>query len=139
MRLPDHAGRRALLFTPALLLARPARAGLPVPPFPQWIGRTALLRGESGAARLFLAEDGTGLMAVRWTFLCRTVGISAWQIGPGGTSITYRRPSVLDPSRIIAGEARILPDGEEILWVEAHRQTAEFEGFAAPSVARSCG
>jgi hypothetical protein len=139
MRLPDRAGRRALLFTPALLLARPARAGLPVPPFPQWIGRTALLRGEGGAARLLLADDGTGLMAVRWMFLCRAVPIRSWEMNARGTAITYRRPSVLDPSRTVAGEARILPEGDEILWVEARRQTAEFDGFAEASAARSCG
>lgn len=139
MRLPDRAGRRALLFAPALLLARPARAGLPVPPFPQWIGRTALLRGEAGAARLLLTEDGAGMMSVRWMVFCRAVPIRSWSIGPGGTVIAYRRPSVLDPSRTIEGEAHILPEGGEILWVEARRQTAEFVGFAAPSAAGSCG
>jgi hypothetical protein len=139
MAKPLEAGRRALLALPALLLAPRARAGLQVPPFPQWVGRTALLRGEGGAARLLLTDDGTGLMAVRLVIFCRNVPIRSWQCSPDGRVITYRRPSVLDPSRIVEGEARILPDASQILWVEARAQTAEFEGFAPASAATGCG
>jgi hypothetical protein len=64
---------------------------------------------------------------------------AAGRSSAGGTVITYRRPSVLNPSRTVTGEARILPEGDEILWVEARRQTAEFEGFDDPAAATNCG
>ena len=49
--------RRAALAAPLLLLAAPAWARIGVPPFPEWIGRTAKLKGDSGQARLLLQGD----------------------------------------------------------------------------------
>lgn len=132
--------RRATLALPLLLAARPGRAGgPPIPPFPAWVGRTALLRGDGGAARLLLSEDGTGLMAVRLLFFCRALPILSWQVVGDGLTVRYRRVSALDSNRVVSGEGRILPEEAQLLWIEATRRTAEFEGFAAPEIARSCG
>jgi len=132
--------RRALLSLP--LLAAPAlRAGAaaPVPPFPSWIGRTALIAGEGAAARLTLTEDGTGVMAVRLFFFCRALPIRFWQAEEDGMSLRYSRASALDPARLIQGEAHIQRDGPQLLWIEAARHVAEFQGFAAPDTAGRCG
>jgi hypothetical protein len=132
--------RRSLLAVPLLALPGVARAGgRAVPPFPDWIGRTALLRGDGGAARLLLAPDGTGLMAVRLFLFCRTLAIRSWEGGADGASLRYSRVSALDSSRLIQGEARILPDTDEVLWIEATIHRAAFEGFAAADAAGRCG
>jgi hypothetical protein len=132
--------RRSALILP-LLAAPSLRAATfhPIPPFRDWVGRTALLRGEGGTARLLLAPDGTGLMAVRFFFFCRALPILSWQIAGSGHSVAYRRVSAIDPNRVITGQARILEDENQVAWIEARRHTAEFEGFAAAEVARSCG
>lgn len=132
------APRRALLALPALLLASTARAGQPVPPFPQWIGRTALLRAEGGSARLLLSADGTGQMALKLLLMCRGLPIRRWELAPGGRTLSYVRSAVLDSSRMVEGEARILPEPGQLLWIEARAHTAEFEGFAAPETAGRC-
>jgi hypothetical protein len=135
-----HLARRTVLAMPALMLGGVAQAApLPVPPFRDWIGRTARLRGDGGAARLLLAEDGTGRMAVRLLLFCRVLPVRAWEIGPDGTSVRYSRVSALDSGRLIAGEARILPGAQRLLWVEATSHEAEFEGFDAPDAAARCG
>lgn len=132
--------RRALLALPLLAApAVPAAAARPIPPFAQWVGRTALLRGTGGAARLLLADDGSGLMSVRMVFFCRTLPIRAWALAEDGEVLRYRRAAALDPDRIIAGEARILREEGRLLWIETARNTAEFEGFAAPDLAGRCG
>ena len=117
--------RRSVLAFPLLLgpaLARPAQA---VPPFPHWVGRTALLRSDGGAARLLLTGDGTGLLTVRFFLLCRALPIRAWQIGGDGLSVRCNRVSARDPARLIAGEAHILPHDGLLLWIEAMVSTAE--------------
>jgi hypothetical protein len=134
------APRRVLLVLPALLAAPSlARGVADVPPFPRWIGRTALLRGEGGAARLRLDPDGTGLLAVRLLLFCRSLPVRSWRIAPDGLAIAYSRSAALDASRLVAGEARILPEPGQLLWTEAQSHTAEFEGFAAPDAAGRCG
>ena len=142
MSLPlASLARRSVLAFPLFRLllgpasARPAQA---VPPFPHWVGRTALLSGDGGAARLLLNADGTGLLAVRFFLLCRALPIRAWQFGGDGLSLRYSRVSARDPARLIAGEAHILPDEGQLLWIEAKRRTAVFEGFAAPEAATGC-
>ena len=130
--------RRSVLAFPLLLgpaSARPAQAD---PPFPHWIGRTTLLSSDGGAARLLLNADGTGLLAVRFFLLCRALPIRAWQFGGDGLSLRYSRVSARDPARLIAGEAHILPDEGQLLWIEAKRRIAVFEGFAAPEAATGC-
>lgn len=132
--------RRSALVLP--LLAAPALHATtwrPIPPFREWIGRTALLRGDGGAARLLLSEDGTGMMAVRLFFFCRALPILSWQLGEDGLTVRYRRVSAVDANRVIAGEGRILRDEAQLLWIEAARHTAEFEGFAGAEVAGRCG
>ena len=139
--------RRAALCLPALILpgaatslsGTTARAGTRVPPFPDWVGRTARLRGDSGLARLLLAPDGTGFLSVRLLFLCRPLPVFAWRIEPGGTLLTYDRQSALVADRVIHGRARILPGGEAVEWVEAADHIAEFEGFEPAEAARACG
>jgi hypothetical protein len=134
-----HLARRSVLAMPALALSGIARAApLPVPPFRDWIGRTALLRGDGGAARLLLAEDGTGRMAVRLLLFCRVLPVRAWEIGQDGNSVRYSRVSALDSGRLIAGEARILPGAQRLLWVEAAVHEADFEGFEGPEAATRC-
>jgi hypothetical protein len=132
--------RRALLLTP--LLAAPAVRATTwhnIPPFRDWVGKTALLRGDGGAARLLLSEDGTGMMAVRFIFFCRALPILSWRFGPDPHAVAYRRVSAIDANRVITGEARILAEERQVVWLEAARHTAEFEGFASPDVARVCG
>jgi hypothetical protein len=110
-----------------------------VPPFPEWIGRTALLSGEAGAARLLLAVDGTGALAVRAFFACHVLPVLSWHIGPSGDAINYRRQSALFPGRVIEGSATILPGAVALRWVEARDHLAALDGFAPPDAARSCG
>lgn len=134
-------GRRTLLAAP--LLSIPALAhgiSLPeIPPFPIWVGRTALLRGDGGAARLLLAADGTGLMSVRLFVFCRALPIRSWQVEEEGMSVRYSRVSALDPNRMIEGEAHILRRERQLLWIEAARHVAAFEGFTNPELAARCG
>jgi hypothetical protein len=130
--------RRSLLALPLLMAPAIGRATPSIPPFRQWVGRTALLRGDSGAARLLLTADGTGVMAVRLLVFCRTLPIRSWQFGHDGMSVRYSRVSALDANRIVDGEAHILNDQARLLWVEAARHIAEFEGFAAPELAGRC-
>ncbi|MGG5810643.1 hypothetical protein [Falsiroseomonas sp. CW058] len=140
LRSPSRRGALAL---PLLLVpgARAAAARLPaeVPPFPAWVGRTALLNGDGGAARVLLAADGGGVMSVKLFLFCRTVPIMRWEQGADGLLLRYARPSVLDARRVIEGEAEILPGRRELRWVEARAHLAEFEGFAAPDAAGRCG
>lgn len=131
--------RRSLLALPLLLPAlRRAGAGPDIPPFPEWVGRTALLRGEVGAVRLLLAEGGTGLSTIRLGLLCRVLPILEWQVAEAGLLLRYGRVSALDPRRVIAGEARILPHQGQVLLTEAARHLADFEGFAAADAATRC-
>lgn len=132
--------RRSALILP-LLAAPSLRAATwhGIPPFPDWVGRTALLRGDSGAARLLLNDNGTGLMAVRLFFFCRVLPILSWEMGAEGMTVRYRRVSAVDANRVIPGEAHILQEAAQVLWVEAARHTAELEGFAGPEIAGRCG
>ncbi|MGG5818913.1 hypothetical protein [Falsiroseomonas sp. HW251] len=132
--------RRSLLAAPLLIAPATGRAAArAIPPFPLWIGRTALLRGEAGAARLLLAEDGTGLMSVRLLFLCYALPVRSWRVEEDGMSVVYSRVSALDSSRLIHGEAHILHAENQLLLIEAARHLATFEGFAEAGLARSCG
>lgn len=131
--------RRALLALPFLALAPRARAGVPVPPFPAWIGRTAKLRGEGGAARLLLEPEGRGLISVKLLVFCRPLPVLSWRIEGEGTRLSYTRQSALHPGRIIAGEARIEPGLGALRWIEADAHLAEFEGFEPSAAAQSCG
>ena len=126
-------GRRAILALPMLALPTRARAMAAVPPFPLWVGRTALVAGDGGAARLLLAPDGTGLMSVRILLFCRALPIRQWEVQEDGLSVRYHRVSALDPRRLIAGEAHIVPSERQLLWIEAARHLAQFEGFAEAS------
>ncbi|MGX9961939.1 hypothetical protein ACVFYP_01380 [Roseomonas sp. F4] len=134
-RLP----RRAALLLPALLLSPAARAGRPVPPFPEWVDRTARLKSEAGDARLLLAGDGTGLIAVRAFFLCRPLPVLSWRITESGRALSYRRQSALFAGRVIEGTARIEDGAAMLRWIEAREQSAEFEGFEAAALAVTCG
>jgi hypothetical protein len=133
--------RRAALALPLLALggrgARPFGRGL-VPAFPHWVGRTALLSGDGGAARLLLAEDGTGMMAVRLFLFCRALPIHRWSLAADGHGIRYARASALDSSRVIEGEAVIEQEHGRILWIEAARHHAVLEGFAERAAAGTC-
>jgi len=132
--------RRAALCLPALLgPALAARATMPVPPFQDWVGRTARLRGDSGLARLLLTADGTGFLSVRLLFLCRPLPLFSWHITEGGALLTYDRQSAIVRDRVIHGRARILPGGDSVQWIEAADHVAEFEGFEPPEAARACG
>ncbi|HEV7264891.1 MAG TPA: hypothetical protein VGN83_08250 [Falsiroseomonas sp.] len=137
--MPALARRSVLLFPLVVASALPARAAPAVPAFPHWIGRTALLRGDAGAARLLLGQDGTGMITVRLLLFCRALPIRSWRLGEDGMSVRYSRVSARDPARMIAGEARILPDQRRLLWIEAAEHMAEFEGFADPDSAGRCG
>ena len=139
--LPRRAAlaRSALLLPMLLLPARGRAAPAQIPPFPDWVGRTALLAGEGGAARLLLTRDGTGRMAVKLLLFCRAAPIHAFRLSPDGMSITYARSSVLDPSRTVEGEAHILAEERQLLWIEARRHSAVLEGFATPEAISSCG
>ena len=130
--------RRSVLAFPLSLAPAAARPAQAVPPFPHWVGRTALLRGDGAAARLLFSGDGTGLLTVRVFLLCRALPIRAWRFGGDGLSVRYSRVSARDPARLIAGEAHILPDEGQLLWIEARRRIAVFEGFAAPGSASGC-
>ena len=136
--------RRAALLLPALslpMLILPAvpRAAPRVPSFPEWVGRTARLKGEAGEARLLLTADGAGLIAVRALFACRPVPVLSWRIAASGQAISYRRASALFPDRVIEGSATILPEPGRLRWVERQEQIAEFEGFEAAEAAGRCG
>lgn len=129
--------RRGALALPALLL-RPAQADQPVPPFPQWVGRTARLRSPAGDARLLLQADGTGLLAVRALFRCRPLPVLSWRMAPNGRELTYSRQAAISASRVVEGSARIDADGNGLVWTEAQVQRAEFDGFEAAAAAGSC-
>ena len=131
--------RRALLALPLLALAPRARAGAPVPPFPAWIGRTAKLRGDGGAARLLLEAEGRGMISVKLLFFCRPLPVLSWRIEGEGTRLTYTRQSAIQAGRIITGEARIEAALGALRWIEADTHLAEFEGFEPPAAAQSCG
>lgn len=134
--------RRAALSIPVLLL--PASGGRAVgiapvvPPFAEWIGRTALLRGDGAAARILLAGDGGGLLAVKLFLFCRVLPIRSWRVAPDGKAVSYTRVSALDSSRLIEGEAQILPGRGQVVWTEARTHIADFEGFAAAEAANRC-
>ena len=131
--------RRSLLALPLLMAPAAARAvGVTIPPFPLWIGRTALLRGDTGSARLLFTADGRGMMSVKFFFLCYALPVRSWRIEEDGMSVRYSRVSALDSSRLIHGEAHILRVENQVMWIEAARHMAEFEGFADASQARSC-
>lgn len=136
-------GRRSFSALPLLALAMPARPAMArddgIPPFPLWVGRTALLAGDGGAARLLLAADGTGLMSVRFLLFCRALPIRHWEVQEDGVAVRYTRVSALDPRRLIAGEAHIVPGDRQLLWIEAARHLAQFEGFATPEASQRCG
>lgn len=129
--------RRGALLLPTLLL-RPAQASQPVPPFPQWVGRTARLRSPAGDARLLLEADGTGMLAVRAFFRCRPLPVLSWRMAPSGTELTYRRQAAVSASRVVEGTARIVPGHTGLVWTEAQEQRAEFDGFEAPEAAAHC-
>jgi len=130
--------RRALLALPLLAMPALVRAGGRVPFFHDWVGRTARLRGEGGAARLLLTGDGHGLISVKFLVFCRPLPVLSWAIDESGTQLAYTRESAVFPGRIITGQARIEPDGEVLRWIEAQSHLAEFEGFAEPEAATRC-
>ena len=53
-------------------------------------------------------------------------------------SVRYARVSALDSGRLIQGEALIDARENNLLWVEAARHVAEFEGFAEARLAGRC-
>ena len=131
--------RRTLLALAGLALpALPTRAGGRVPPFPEWIGRTARLRGDDGNARLLLQGDRTGMITVRAFFLCHPLPVLDWRIADDGQTLTYRRQSAILASRVIEGTARIAAGGDRVQWIEARDRLAEFEGFEPAEAVRAC-
>jgi hypothetical protein len=86
-----------------------------------------------------LAEDGTGMMSVRFLFFCHALPVRSWRLEEQGMSVVYSRVSALDRNRLIHGEAHILRDENQLLWIEAARHTAEFDGFAEAALAGRCG
>ena len=78
-------------------------------------------------------------MAVKLLMFCRAVPIREVRMAPDGMSIRYARASVLDPARIVEGEAHILAEERQLLWIEARRHTAVLEGFAPAQAIASCG
>jgi hypothetical protein len=125
-----HVTRRVVLCIPGLALAGTAGAAAPaIPPFAEWVGRTARLRGDGGVARLLLNRDGGGQMAVRLLLLCWSLPIVSWRLGADGGTLRYARASALDRDRLVTGEARILPGGHRLLWIEARAHEAAFDGF----------
>ncbi|SFK99331.1 hypothetical protein [Falsiroseomonas stagni] len=131
--------RRAALATPLLLLALPARARFRVPPFQEWVGRTAKLNGDSGQARLLLEANRTGTIAVRLLFFCKPLPVLDWTIADDGLTLSYRRQSAISATRIIQGTARITAEPGLLQWIEAADHLAEFEGFEGPEAVRVCG
>jgi hypothetical protein len=131
--------RRAALAAPLLLLAAPSRSGSTVPPFHEWVGRTAKLRGDSGQARLLLQGDRTGTIAVRFLLFCHPLPVLEWRIAEDGLALSYRRRSAISATRIIEGTARITAEPGLLRWIEAADHLAEFEGFEAPEAVRACG
>lgn len=130
---------RPLCALPLLARLPAAAAGPDIPPFPDWIGRTALLRGDAGSVRLLLGEGGTGLCTLQVAFLCRVLPVLSWRIGADGLVLGYTRVSAVDRNRVIPGEARILPREGRVLLVEAAQHLADFEGFGPPDLATRCG
>jgi hypothetical protein len=134
--------RRAALSLPILgfpaLLPVPSRANQPVPPFHQWVGRTARLRSPVGDARLLLAADGTGLLAVYALFRCRPLPVLSWRMAASGRELTYRRQAAISASRVVEGTARIEPGSNGLIWIEAQEHRALFDGFEAAEAAGSC-
>jgi hypothetical protein len=132
--------RRSLLALPLLMVPAIGRAvGIAIPAFPLWVGRTALLRGDTASARLLFTEDGTGMMSVKFFFLCYALPVRSWRFEEDGMSVRYSRVSALNSSRLIQGEAHILRDENHVVWIEAARHVAEFDGFAEARLAASCG
>ena len=78
-------------------------------------------------------------MAVKLLFLCQALPIHWWDMAQDGLTIAYRRASALDPARVIEGEARILAEEGQVMWIEARSRLAAFEGFAPAEVAGRCG
>jgi hypothetical protein len=131
--------RRTLLALAGLALpALPVRAAGRVPPFPEWIGRTARLKGDDGNARLLLQGDRTGMITVRAFFLCHPLPVLDWRIAEDGLTLTYRRRSAISATRIIEGTARIAAGGDHVRWIEARDHLAEFEGFEPAEAVRAC-
>ncbi|WP_203072620.1 hypothetical protein [Falsiroseomonas ponticola] len=122
-----------------LLLALPARARPRVPPFPEWVGRTAKLNGDNGQARLVLEGNRTGVISVRLLFFCKPLPVLDWAIADDGLSLSYRRQSAISSTRIIQGTARITAEPGLLQWIEAADHLAEFEGFEGPEAVRVCG
>jgi len=131
--------RRTLLALAGLALpALPSRAAGRVPPFPEWIGRTARLKSDDGHARLLLERDRTGMITVRAFFLCHPLPVLEWRIADDGLTLTYRRQAAISASRIIEGTARIAAGGDRVQWIEARDRLAEFEGFEPAEAVRAC-
>jgi len=125
------------LVVPALV-SRPARGGLPVPRFHEWVGRTAVLSAQGGAARLLLTEAGGGLLSLSMLLFCRPVQLIGWEITADGRDLTYRRMAVLRPGTVITGRARLTDSGDTVEWTERDTRLAAFEGFLPAERAASC-
>ena len=130
--------RRSLPLLALAMLPRAARGGLPVPRFHEWVGRTAVLSAQGGAARLLLTEAGGGLLSVSMLLFCRPVQLVGWEIAADGRDLTYRRMAVLRPGAIVAGRARLTESGDTVEWTERETRLAAFEGFLPAEHAASC-
>jgi len=134
MPLPPR--RRVLLLGPAAAWTlaglpsptRASRAALPL--FARWVGRTAVIRADGTDARLYLAPDGTGTIAVRMG-PCWTLPVKRWRMGADGLNLDYLRRSALTPWRDIAGTAVIDDAATRLRWSEGSRppQLALLLGF----------
>jgi hypothetical protein len=131
--------RRALLTLPVAVLPAPRllRAATRIPPFPEWIGRTALLRADDGAARLLLSRDGGGMLAVSALFLCRPLEVLSWTMEAEGRRVSYQRAAAIR-SGTVEGSAEIGPEGDTVIWTEGSTRIATLEGFGPPEAAQTC-
>jgi hypothetical protein len=123
-------------------LARPERAfgaATRPPDFSRWIGRTAMIRADGSEARLYLAADGTGTIAVRMG-ACWTVPVKRWRMGADGLQLDYLRRSALVPWRDVHGMAAIDLAASCLRWSEdsGPARLALLLGFETGDATGSC-
>ncbi len=119
-------GSAAACVAPPLPM-RPAHGGTApaLPAFSRWIGRTAVIRTDGETeARLFLAGNGTGAIAVRLGG-CWTLPVTRWQMGPDGLTLAYLRRSALAPWQQVAGSAAIDGAAACVHWAEEGRRPSQ--------------
>jgi hypothetical protein len=109
------------------------------PDFSRWIGRTAVIHADGTEARLHLAADGTGTIAVRMG-ACWTVPVKRWRIGADGLRLDYLRRAALTPWRDVHGMAVIDVAASCLRWTEdsGPARLALLLGFEAGDATGRC-